>query len=63
VIATVTPPTRIVPIRVVVPVFAATVNTGVAPPVPNILPEVIVIQAACELALQLHAAPVVNVTV
>jgi hypothetical protein len=63
VIVTVTPPTLIVPVREVEPGFAATVNAGVAPPVPNILPELIVIQAACELALQLHAAPVVNVTV
>ena len=43
--------------------FAATVNAGVALPVPLVLPALIVIQLAWELAVQLQAPPVVRPTV
>ena len=62
-IVTVTPPTLIVPVRDVEPEFAATVNAGVALPVPLVLPAFIVIQLAWELAVQLQPAPVVSATV
>jgi hypothetical protein len=60
-IVTVMPLTLIVPDRAA-PGFAATVKETDAFPLPLVLPELIVIQPACEVTLQLQDAPVVTLT-